>query len=418
MLLSGCPVYPNEIECYDNFDCPTGYYCNDHSICVKPPGSGGNIGGSGGSQSNPSCTSPDDCGPNETCGSDGICHPGDCYFSGCVDGYECVLDGYQYVCVPEGGGGSGGGTGGTSGGGGASGQDGGMAGMSGAGAAGATGGAAGSAGSGEAAAPVYCGNPDDCEPGQVCSEDGECVDGTCVDHGCVDGWVCDGGGDGGAPTCVPENSASCIEDDDCSGLGSGYKCLNGMCTPPGDQCTDKTQCPDPSTQNCVDGKCVTACDDPSDCPDGFTCNTSLGVCTEPATGCTITQDCGDPGKVCVDGACVDKCEPDGSCPDGYVCVANGCVPDQKPKFTCTTEGMQDVCSDGSICLHHGCYITCTTDPDSCAVNPPDLNQCKTVTTATGSYDVCGSSTNLGDECDPTTGDECTGGEICIDGFCR
>jgi hypothetical protein len=92
------------------------------------------------------------------------------------------------------------------------------------------------------------------------------------------------------------------------------------------------------------------------------------------------------------------------------------VPDQKPSFLCGQEGVQDVCSAGSICLHHSCYIACTPDPDSCAVNPPDLNQCKSVTTSTGSYDVCGSSSNLGDECDPTLA--CPGGKVCIDGFCR
>ena len=362
MLLTGCPIYPNEVECYDNFDCPDGYYCNEDSSCVRYPGTGGSGGtaNTGGSSNQVSCNSPDDCGPNETCGEDGTCHTGDCYFSGCVDGYECVLQGYEYVCVPEGSGGSGGGTagsagqGGTGGTAGTAGADGGTGGTSGAGAAGAA---------GEGAAPVYCGNPDDCEPGQVCSEDGLCVDGTCVDHGCVNGWVCDGA------TCVPENSASCIEDDDCSSLGSGYKCVNGMCTAPADQCTDKTQCPDPANQSCVDGKCVAACDEPSDCPDGYTCDTALGVCTEASTGCEITQDCGDPAMVCVAGACVEKCGDGDTCPDGYVCVANGCVPDEKPEFTCSVEGEQDVCSDGSICLHHSCYITCTPDPDSCSVNP-------------------------------------------------
>ncbi len=408
MILSGCPIFPNEIECYDNFDCPSGYYCNANNVCVKPPGTGGSGGGtagSGGTLSNPGCSSPGDCGPNETCGQDGTCHPGDCYFSGCVDGYECVLDGYQYVCVPTGQGGSGGGTGGTGG----TGATGGSSGQAGTGGTG-TGGVAGSAGAG--GDPVYCGNPSDCPPGQVCSSEGLCVDGTCEDHGCENGYLCEGA------ECVPENSASCILDADCSPLGAGYKCVNGMCTAPADQCTDKTQCPDPASQSCVDGKCVASCHGNSDCPEGYTCDTTLGVCTVPATGCTVTQDCGDPEKVCVAGACVDKCGPSDACPEGYVCVANGCVPDQKPVFTCSQEGVQDVCSTGSICLHHSCYIACTPDPDSCAVNPPDLNQCKPVTTSTGSYQVCGSSTNLGDECDPTAGAGCSAGKICIDGFCR
>ncbi len=408
LVLSGCPIYPNEIECYDNFDCPSGTYCNEYNHCVKPPDGFGGSGGSAGTGGfSNACDEPDDCGPNETCGEDGTCHTGDCFFSGCVSGYECVLDGYQYVCLPVGTGGSGGGTGGTGGVGGSAGQAGS------AGAAGIAGGAgtAGSAGSDpDASAPVYCGNPADCGEGQVCSTQGVCVDGTCEDYGCVSGWVCED------LACVPANSASCIVDEDCSPLGTGYLCVNGLCTAPADQCTDKTQCPDPDSQSCVNGKCVAACSSPSDCPDGYTCDTVLGICSLPASGCTVTQDCGDPALVCVAGACVDRCGPNDSCPEDFVCVANGCVPDQKPSFLCGQEGVQDVCSAGSICLHHSCYIACTPDPDSCAVNPPDLNQCKSVTTSTGAYDVCGSSTNLGDECDPTTA--CPGAKVCIDGFCR
>jgi len=44
--------------------------------------------------------------------------------------------------------------------------------------------------------------------------------------------------------------------------------------------------------------------------------------------------------------------------------------------------------------------------------------CKSVTTASGAYAVCGSDTNLGSECDPTQGKSCTAPRICIDGFCK
>jgi hypothetical protein len=44
--------------------------------------------------------------------------------------------------------------------------------------------------------------------------------------------------------------------------------------------------------------------------------------------------------------------------------------------------------------------------------------CKPVTTSSGTYDVCGSSTNLGNQCDPTQGMNCSGSEVCIDGYCR
>jgi hypothetical protein len=120
--------------------------------------------------------------------------------------------------------------------------------------------------------------------------------------------------------------------------------------------------------------------------------------------------------VCVAGACVSRCSSNDTCSEHFVCVANGCVPDQNPSFLCDVDGTQDVCSAGSICLHHSCYITCTPNPDSCATHPPDLNQCKSTTSSSGSYHVCGSSTNLGDECDPSS--PCSGVKVCIDGFCR
>jgi hypothetical protein len=39
-----------------------------------------------------------------------------------------------------------------------------------------------------------------------------------------------------------------------------------------------------------------------------------------------------------------------------------------------------------------------------------------VATFSGEHQVCGSSDNLGGDCDPET--PCSEGKICIDGFCR
>jgi hypothetical protein len=103
-----------------------------------------------------------------------------------------------------------------------------------------------------------------------------------------------------------------------------------------------------------------------------------------------------------------------------VCVDNGCIPDQKPVFLCATEGVQDACAQGSICLHHACYIACSADAgDGGGCQSADqFNVCKQVTTGSGTYSVCGSSANLGNQCDPTTGRACTSPAICIDGYCR
>jgi hypothetical protein len=101
-------------------------------------------------------------------------------------------------------------------------------------------------------------------------------------------------------------------------------------------------------------------------------------------------------------------------------VAGGCIPDQKPQFICATEGQQGACAQGSLCLHHNCYIACSgsTDAGVQCKNTDQFNICKGVVTASGTYNVCGSSNNLGSECDPTIGKNCGVSLICIDGFCR
>jgi hypothetical protein len=126
-----------------------------------------------------------------------------------------------------------------------------------------------------------------------------------------------------------------------------------------------------------------------------------------------------PETTCAQNHCVTPCGADGSCAGGLVCVEGGCVPNQKPQFTCATEGTKDACATGSICLHHSCYIGCDPDAGSDACKSADqFNVCKSVPTSSGTYAVCGSSTNLGTDCDPTQGKACSGALLCIDGFCR
>jgi hypothetical protein len=133
------------------------------------------------------------------------------------------------------------------------------------------------------------------------------------------------------------------------------------------------------------------------------------------------------GTTCVDQHCVPDCKTgaDGaaSCATGLICVDNGCIPDQAPKFLCQTDGQQDNCATGSICLHHNCYIACTladggADGGGTCQHADQFNVCKAVQTSTGTYDVCGSSTNLGNQCDPTQGENCMSPAICIDGYCK
>ena len=103
-----------------------------------------------------------------------------------------------------------------------------------------------------------------------------------------------------------------------------------------------------------------------------------------------------------------------------MCVDDGCIPKEKPIFVCKKDGVQDACAKGSICLHHSCYIACDPKSASACKAAAMFNECKPVTTSSGTYHVCGSTTNLGDECDPTRTPplDCSSGKICIDGYCR
>jgi hypothetical protein len=241
------------------------------------------------------------------------------------------------------------------------------------------------------------------------------------------GSAADGGG--GITTSEDAGDAAspapaCQVNTDCP---SGDLCLDGTCVPPANQCYDGSQCP--TGDDCVQGACTPTCSLPSDagaaasCPTGYACASivdasSGGVCTVNPQPCESNPAACPSGTVCTQNHCAAACGQDGLCPAGEECLQGGCVPDQLPLFTCTTDGVQDACTTGSICLHHRCYIACNIDAGATACQSADqFNVCKPVTTTSGTYDVCGSATSLGTECDPTSGKACSSGGICIDGYC-
>lgn len=262
------------------------------------------------------------------------------------------------------------------------------------------------------AGPTYCGNPDDCQAGETCAPDTTCHPGDCVANGCIYGFVCDL--TASPPACVSESPTACGSDSDCASDGAGYKCVSGNCTAPADQCFDGTQCAPGDV--CADGKCTPSCSNDTCSTPSYTCS-AVDTCTVPTQPCNITNDCGGPDAVCVDGACVPR-SPDGTCDTGSVWVENGCIPNQSATFVCSIDGTQDVCAAGSLCLHHSCFISCEPPNQNACSGLPDFNQCKSVNTTSGAHSVCGSSDNLGGQCDPTAGQECGGALICIDGFCH
>ena len=76
--------------CYYDSDCGPGYLCDDSSGACRAP--------TGGSES---CTVPADCPASYTCGKERRCLPGDCYFHGCVTGFECQSSTGTWECLPS-----------------------------------------------------------------------------------------------------------------------------------------------------------------------------------------------------------------------------------------------------------------------------------------------------------------------------
>jgi hypothetical protein len=268
-----------------------------------------------------------------------------------------------------------------------------------------------------------CQSPSDCPSGYTCGSDGFCDPGDCTQNGCASGYTCKLSN--GVAQCVansgndagPGPYSGCFSDTECtgSGGGTGYKCLNAQCTAPANQCADETQCG--ANEQCVQGVCTPSCSATKACPTGYACDANNGVCTNNPSACTVPGGaCGSNG-ICIEGHCDAKCGTNNTCGNGLVCVNGGCMPNEKPNFICQNEGVQDACATGSLCLRHNCYISCQSNPNACAT-ADQFNICKTVTTTSGSYNVCGSSSNLGSDCDPTIGKNCPTTGVCIDGYCH
>ncbi len=90
--LGGCPIYSHEDDgCYRNSDCAPGYRCDDYTgACLASSDPGANF-----------CRAPSDCDQSYTCGKSGRCQPGDCYFNGCVTGFQCQSSTGTWECAPN-----------------------------------------------------------------------------------------------------------------------------------------------------------------------------------------------------------------------------------------------------------------------------------------------------------------------------
>ncbi|HET7542776.1 MAG TPA: hypothetical protein VFK05_23050 [Polyangiaceae bacterium] len=93
----GCQSSSMDEGCIDDSDCAPGSQCDYSSGECRTPPDGGND----------SCRAPSDCAPSYTCGEKGTCMPGDCYFNGCVTGFDCQSSTGTWECLPSSGGAAG-----------------------------------------------------------------------------------------------------------------------------------------------------------------------------------------------------------------------------------------------------------------------------------------------------------------------
>jgi hypothetical protein len=98
LLVPGCPIYGEDEGCAQDSDCPETYQCDGLTGLCSP-------------EVTRICSTPSECSASETCGSDGLCHAGDCSWPeiGCIVGYSCSSASGVFHCVEgDGSGGAGG----------------------------------------------------------------------------------------------------------------------------------------------------------------------------------------------------------------------------------------------------------------------------------------------------------------------
>lgn len=203
-----------------------------------------------------------------------------------------------------------------------------------------------------------CKSDADCLNGYFCSTAGRCLEERpCQNDGdCNNGAHCDPDG-----RCVPDE---CREDGDC---GQGEYCSGNACV----ACTRNDEC-DPGfycdlvVHECKEVVCTPDCTGQECGPDG--CGGSCGSCSGGATcdadgQCVAAEECeakGDCelGQLCVDGYCVTGCENGRDCPDGL-----DCYPEEGDHGLCAECLQDEDCPQGEYCAGNACVAGCNTDED-------------------------------------------------------
>jgi hypothetical protein len=320
---------------------------------------------------------------------------------------------------------------------------------------------------------VFTNNSADCDDGQFCSIDDQCVDGVCTGQGsydCDDSNPCTTDGCDDDFGCqYSNNTADCDDNDVCT---VGDVCSNGDCTPgptpldcnDSDVCTDDSCHPvdgcqydfnsDPCddsdactmSDECYAGDCIGLpldADDDSfvsdacggqDCDDDDEFVNPLvfeGPIGDPVCSDTVDNDCdnltdGDDPQcdVCIDAS---DCDDGDVCNGLEDCDAGSCVP-----------GTALICDDSNVCTTDGCDMVDGCEYTDNALPCDDNDEC-----TLGDYCSAGACTEYtsdlvcndsnvctNDSCDTalgcqyvnntqpcTDGDDCTIGDQCQGGSC-
>ncbi len=232
----------------------------------------------------------------------------------------------------------------------------------------------------------------------------------------------------------PTDETCNTEDDDCDGrVDEGTLNACGFCegtTVDGcnggdDDCDgqidEDADCPG---GRCLDGRCVSDCEN-NECPDSGTfCDPVLRACVEPcfAVGCPGSQDCNPVsgqcedrcvgvecavGELCVNGRCLlGDCGAHG-CAGALICQGGVCVPDR-----CASEN----CPVGQFCRGNACVAGC--DGVSCPIGASCVDG-RCVDDPCGGFACPAGQACREGECglDACAGVRCGDGERCAEGVC-
>lgn len=206
-----------------------------------------------------------------------------------------------------------------------------------------------------------CSGSGDCEAAECCKiaqQFGSSVGvGYCVDNG---NNVCDvggGGGGGGRFVCVHPTHCNPALFDRCA----GNVFFGGVCSR---ACEDNGDCPGDMTCDPRNGVCqpVPRCEEDDDCGDGNRCVDEL--CRTGARECNVASDCEDPiTQRCLEGRCAPRARPcadDGECDADEVCFAGECEIAERP----CVDG--DDCRAGEQCIDDICQTPVLEFGDACA----------------------------------------------------